>query len=264
VRTRLSLALLLAATAAPAAIFHRTGGDDSGERAPAITLRKRLHVNPLITVPGTMDIEYGGAFDWDGSFTFPTAIRYTPEGHHAWWGRTEFSTAFDSVSSNGALHFGDRATFAATCVVHDGDKLDFAIAPSATVLLRGDTGARFGATAIARYDAGRSSAGITFSWSAATQPSPTNPAGTFDIGAGYGFRLKPSGALGHLTPHVNWLWEKSTGIDRQISIFEGVEYQITDPVAVDFALQHISIWGGQPDRQFVIGLTLNTGRLSRR
>ncbi len=260
---RLVLAALLAAGAAPAALF-RSAPDENTQRAPAIALRKRLHVNPLITEPDTMDVEYGGAFSWDGSFTLPMTLHLTPEGHHVWWGRTEFSAAFDSISSNDAVHFGDRATFAATCVVHDGEKLDIAIAPAATLLMRGDSGARAGATAIARYDAGRSSAGVTFTWSGATHASPTNPAGTFDIGAGYGFRLMPAGPLSHLTPHVNAVWEKSTGIERQISIFEGVEYQVTDPFAIDFALQHISIWGGQPDRQFVVGITVNTGRLHKR
>jgi hypothetical protein len=258
------VALVLSAAPAPAALFHRAALEGGAERAPAITLRKRLHVNPLITEPDTVDIEYGGSFDWDGSYTLPMALRFTPEGHYVWWGRTEFSAAFDSISSNGAVHFGDRATVAATCVLHDGEKLDLAIAPSATLLVRGDSGARIGATAIARYDAGRSSTGVTFSWSAATLVSPTNPAGIFDIGAGYGFRLKPSGPLGHLTPHINWLWEKSTGIERQISIFEGIEYQVTDPVAIDFAVQHVSIWGGQPDRQFAVGLTISSGRFHKR
>jgi hypothetical protein len=193
----------------------------------------------------------------------PTAIHFTPEGHHAWWGRTEFSASFDSLSYDRASHFGDRATFAATCVVHDGDKLDIAIAPQFTYLVRGDNGIRAGATAIARYDVGRSSAGVTFTWTGATNPSPTNPAGTFDLGAGYGFRLRPSGPLGHLTPHLNWLYEKSTGNGHQVSLFEGMEYQVTEPFAIDFAVQHISLWGNQPDTQFVVGLTVNTGHLRR-
>ena len=138
------------------------------------------------------------------------------------------------------------------------------MAPQATFLLRGDSGARAGATAIARYDAGRSSAGVTFTWTGATHPSPTNPAGIFDIGTGYGFRLKPSGPLGHLTPHVNGLYEKSTGNNRQISLFEGIEYQVTDPFAIDFSLQHIALWGDQPDTQFVVGITLNSAELRRR
>ena len=260
--SRLALLLLLLPLAVPAAIFHLKGGT-SGQHSPAISLRKRVHVNTLITEPGTIDIEWGAAVSTDGSFTFPTAIHYTPEGPYVWWGRTEFSVSFDSLSYNQVNHFGDRLTGAATCVVHDGDHLDIAVAPQVTFLLRGDSGVRAGATAIARYDIGRSSAGVTFTWAGASQPSDTNPAGTFDLGAGYGFHLKATGPLRHFTPHFNALWEKSTGNTRLVSLFEGVEYQVTDPLAIDFALQHISLWGNQPDTQYVVGLTVNTGHLRR-
>lgn len=238
----------------------------TADSSRAIALRKRIHVNTLITEPGTMDIEWGGAFSTGGNFTLPAVIRYTPEGPYAYWGRTEFSVSFDSMASNldsghRITNFSDRIGIAANCVVHDGDKFDLAFAPQVSFLLRGDSGARLGATAIARYDWGRSSAGVTFTWTAATAASDTNPAGTIDIGAGYGFRLKPSGPLGHLTPHVNWLYEKSTGLERLVSLFEGVEYQITDNVAVDFSAQHFNVWGGRIDHQAVVGLTVNTGRL---
>jgi hypothetical protein len=49
--------------------------------------------------------------------------------------------------------------------------------------------------------------------------------------------------------------------ERQISVFEGVEYQINDPFAVDFSAQHLAAWGGQIDHQIVIGLTVQTARL---
>jgi hypothetical protein len=261
--TRAALIVLLLHAAAPAALFHR-GDSVPAERGPAITLRKRVHVNTLITPPGTMEIEWGGSFSLDGGFTLPLAIHYTPEGHYVWWGRTEFSVAFDSIAHDSATQFGDRTSFAATCVVHDGEKLDIAVAPQVSLLWRGDSGARAGATGIARYDAGRSSAGITLTWTGATHASPTNPAGILDLGAGYGFRLKPYGPLGHLTPHVNALYEKATGADRQISFFEGIEYQVNDPFAIDFSVQHIALWGGQPDTQFVVGITINTPKLHRR
>ncbi len=235
------------------------------DRPSAIALRKRIHVNPLITPPDTFEFEFGGAISvLDGSFSFPTAIRFTPEGRHIYWGRTEFSVSFDSLNNDGAAtHFGDRTTVAATCVLKDGDKLDIAFAPAATVLLRGARGARLGGTVIARYDVGRSSAGVTAGWTSATRPSDSNPAGTLDVGVGYGYRLRPSGPLGHLTVHTNWLWEKSSGTERQVSVFEGVEYQITEPVAVDFSAQHVSVWGGQIDHQVAIGLTVNTSRLHK-
>jgi hypothetical protein len=268
-RLALGWMVLEAVLPARAALFGRFRSP-TGNRASAIALRKRLHVNTLITEPGTMELEWGGAFSTAGStagnFSFPSAIKYTPEGTHPWWGRTEFSASFDSLSSlvqfdNRTTQFSDRLTLAANCVVHDGDRFDLAIAPQASFLLRGDEGQRFGATAIARYDWGRNSAGATLTWTAATASSATNPAGTFDVGAGYGRRLKASGPLGHLTPHANWLYERSTGVGRTVSLFEGVEYQVTERVAVDFSGQHFSVWGGPVDHQVSVGLTVNTGRL---
>ena len=256
-----ALALLLPLAASAASIHN--GDLVPTERSPAITLRKRIHVNTLITPPGTAEIEWGGSFSRDGGYTFPMTLHYTPEGHHVWWGRTEFSASFDSLVHDSATQFGDRSTFAATCVVHDGDQLDIAVAPQVSFLWRGDSGARVGATAIARYDVGRSSAGVTFTWTGATQASPTNPAGTFDAGVGYGFRLQPSGPLGHLTPHVNAIYEKSASSDRQLSLFEGIEYQVTDPFAIDFSLQHIAISSRQADTQFVVGITVNTPKLRK-
>ena len=152
-------------------------------------------------------------------------------------------------------------TFGVTSVLHDGEKLDFAIAPQATFFLRDEHGARLGATAIVRYDVGRNSLGATASWSAATSPSPNNPSGTWDFGGGFGRRLAAQGALGHLTPHVNIVAEKSTGFERNISAFGGVEYQIVDRIAVDFSGQRLGWFGGGADRQFVVGLTINVGKV---
>src|SRR5690348_15111006 len=142
-------ALLLLQSNLSAALFGHSG-EGTSRRGPAISLRKRLHVNPLITEPDTMEIEFGGAISASGTDTLPAAIHYTPEGHYVVWGRTEYSASFDSLNyTDGVRHFGDRATFTATSVIHDGEKLDIAIAPSASFLLRGDAGMRYGATAIA-------------------------------------------------------------------------------------------------------------------
>ena len=72
-----------------------------------------------------------------------------------------------------------------------------------------------------------------------------------------------TGPLSHLTAHTNWLYEKSTGAKRAMSLFEGVEYQINPKVAVDFSGQHFNVWGGAIDHQVAIGLTVNLGRLRR-
>jgi len=55
-RAPLALLALLLPHTAGAALFHLKGSG-AGQRSPAITLRKRLHVNTLITEPGTIDIE---------------------------------------------------------------------------------------------------------------------------------------------------------------------------------------------------------------
>lgn len=249
---------------ARAGLFQRHG-HSAGQRAGTIALRRRLHVNPLITPPGTMELEWSHAFSASGAYSIPTTLKYTPEGTHTYWGRTEFSASFDSLSSveqneDRVTHFGDRVTLAANCVVLDGEKLDLAIAPVASVLLRGDDGARIGATGIARYDVGQNSGGITLTWTGATAPSPTNPAGTFDLGGGFGRRLRSGGFLGRFTVYGNGLLEKSTGFDRQVSLFEGFEYQLSGNVAIDVTGQHLNI-NGVVDHQAMIGLTVNFGRL---
>jgi hypothetical protein len=76
--------------------------------------------------------------------------------------------------------------------------------------------------------------------------------------------LKPSGPLAHLTPHFNTVYEKATGVERQVSLFEGMEYQVTDPFSIDFSVQHIGVWGGQRDTQVVVGITWYSPKLRHR
>src|SRR5581483_908595 len=101
---RLAVAAALACCVHPA----RAGLLGRLSRGEPISLRKRVHVNTLITETGTMEIEWGGAFSTGGDFTFPSDIKYTPEGRYIFWGRTEFSASFDSLAST--VQFDDRAT----------------------------------------------------------------------------------------------------------------------------------------------------------
>src|SRR5947208_5545518 len=87
-----------------AALFRRTSSGNS-----KIALRKRLHVNTLITEPGSMEVDWSNLYSFSTSnFTMPSGIRYTPEGSTIPWGRTEYSVSFDSVSS--AYVGGSRLT----------------------------------------------------------------------------------------------------------------------------------------------------------
>lgn len=230
-----------------------------------VTLRKRLHINDLITEPGTVEIDWANLYSFtSANFTMPSALKYTPAGNSFLWGRTEYSVAFDSISSavdlgNRTTQFSDRVTLTATSVLLDTTHFDIGIAPQTTFFLRDESGGRYGATVIAREDIGLNSIGATIGWSAATTSSVTNPAGTWDLGAGFGRRLAMKGMLGHFTPHVNAVWERSTGFDRTFSAFAGVEYQITPRVAFDAAGQRIGLTTGA-DRQILLGMTINLGR----
>ena len=204
-----------------------TAGFGAG-RHSTISLRKRVHVNPLITDPGTFELDWSGAVSMDGTWSFPSAVRFAPA-----WGRTEFSASFD------ARRF-DRPTFAATLVAFDSDHFDIAVAPT---VARGDNGWRGGGLAIVRYDGDRNTGGLSAQWIA----------GTVDLGAGYGRMFRK-----RFTAHVNGQWEKSTGTARQIAVSEGVEYQITDPLAVDLSAQH-----GTSGNQIIVGVTFRTPRLKR-
>ena len=196
----------------------------------------------------------------------PTALRFTPEGSHLYGGRTEFSASMDlltSYSQNGSriAGLGDQVIVGANVVLFDGEHLDLALMPQSTFLLENDTGARLGATAIARYDSGLNSAGLRITWSGATTPSPTNAASTTDVDAGFGRRLRPAGVLHRFTLFADAAWEKSTSVERQISLFEGVEYEISERLAFDVSGQHFNVVGGPPDNRLVFGLTVNLGRV---
>jgi hypothetical protein len=265
--SRLSIILICTALASPccfAGLFTRAAEPGGNAR---ITLRKRLHINTLITEPGTAEVDWGNLYSLStGNFAMPSGIRYTPAGSRIIWGRTEYSAAFDTFTSadvgGGRLaQFSQAVTLTATSVLRDGEKLDIAIAPQATLFLRDESGARLGAVAIARYDSDRNSVGATVGWSGATHSSASNPAGTFDLGFGFGRQLSGSHLLEKLTPHLNAEWEKSTGQNSALLAFEGIEYQVTEQLALDFAAQHFASAGRAPDHQISVAMTLNLGKV---
>lgn len=247
-RQALCLLLLLHATLPPAEaklktrIFHRRSG--------GLATRRRLFTSPLITDPGNVDLEFSGAFDTNSSYTLPANLKYTPAG----W-QTEFSAGVDSVasvvddSSGRTTHFSDHLNLAATTAFKAGDNFSWAIAPTATVFLRGESGGRFGGAAFGRYDRGLNTFSGGASWNGATRSSATNPAGTMDLNAGYGRKR------GRVTAYGNVQWERSTGLGAFYSLFEGIEYEVNERVAIDLSGAHYGLRTGSIDHQVVVGLT---------
>ena len=267
-RSQIAIAglLILAATQpSPAALFHRNRSSSS-RRSSGVSSRKRLNVNDLITEPGTVELDWGSLYSYTtGAWTMPSALKFTPAGGSLLSGRTEYSVAFDSVASEintGArsTQFSDRLTFAATSVVFDSPHFDIAVAPQVTAFLRNESGVRLGGTVIARYDRAGNSVGLSASWTGATAATESNPAGVWDFAAGFGRPLAATGLLGRFTPHVNTVLERSTGFERTLAAFGGVEYQVNKRVAVDVSGQRFGLVGNGPDRQLLVSLTVNLGK----
>jgi hypothetical protein len=236
----------------------------SGQRSAGPSLRRRLNINSIITEPGTFETEWSNIYSTSGTFFMPTTLKLTPGTGTGFWGRTELSASFDSMYSASlnnqrSTQFSDHVTVASTSVIYAGQQWNVAIAPVATFYWRDEKGARLGAVAIARYDSGLNTAGVSVSWTGATSPSPTNPAGTLDLVGGYGRKLANAGAMSHLTPYGNVVYERSSGGFHGLSLVEGLEYQVNGKIAVEMATQQLNLYGSSLDYQFILGLTVNFG-----
>ena len=203
-------AVLLLEIAAPmmqARILRRS----PGTRSARISLRRRLHISSLITDVGTVETEFSTDWTDPQSFTMPTTVKWTPEGSTLLWGRTEYSANFDVVSSlvtdhNRVTHASDHVGFAGTALLVDGEHWNLAAAPSITFGGRDQPGVRAGLTAILRYDHGRNSTGTTLTWNGNPNPSDANPAGTWDLGSGFGHTFGD-----RTTVHFDTQLERATG-----------------------------------------------------
>ena len=47
-----------------------------------------------------MELEWGNDYSLTSDdYTMPATLKYTPEGRHILWGRTEFAASFDTIST---------------------------------------------------------------------------------------------------------------------------------------------------------------------
>ncbi|MBI5280832.1 MAG: hypothetical protein HY858_04050 [Candidatus Solibacter usitatus] len=224
-------------------------------RPSGLSLRRRLFTSPLITDPGSVDLEFSGAFDTNSSWTLPTTLKYTPLG----W-RTELSAGVDTLarvvegSGGTGTHFSDHLNLAATTAFHAGERFSWAFALTLSVFLRNEEGTRIGGAMLGRYDRGRNTYSASASWSGATRVSPSNPAGIFDLTGGYGHKF------GRFTPYGTIQFERASGVAGSYAVFEGVEYEVNGRLSLDLNGQHYALNSSLPDHQIVAGLTWNLHR----
>jgi len=226
----------------------------SHRRSSGLSLRRRLFTSPLITNPGGVDLEFSGAFDTNSSWMLPTTLKYTP---HGW--RTELNAGVDTLAyvvddAGGATHFSDHVNLAATTAFRAGEHFSWAFAPTLSVFLRNEGGARMGGSLLGRYDRGWNTFSASASWTGATRVSPSNPAGIFDLTGGYGHKF------GRFTPYGTVQLERASGVATGYSVFEGAEYEVNNRLSLDISGQHYALNSAAPDHQIVAGLTWNLHR----
>ena len=246
-----AIALLVLPSLSEARIFR------IGRRsASSLSMRRRLSISPLIAAPGTIEFDLTGGFTPNGDYVIPSTLRFTPQSDNFYLGHTEWGINADVVNNS---QFSDHVTFQSTTAIKMG-AVNFALAPQFTAITRGqDGGYRGGGSAVMRIDQGSNNFGATFTWTGATRPSDTNPAGISDVGLGYGRKFGNEGILSHFTAHGNVTVEKQTGASKFFTLLEGVEYQINDGFSVDISGQHLGFGTGVVDHQILVGLSWKIG-----
>ena len=232
-----ALLLLFLALNLEAAIRRRTGGGG---------LRRKVNVADLITTPGTIEAEWYNTFSTNGNYWMPSLLKVTPLTGDSLLARTEFSVGFDALDIEEATHSSDHVTISALSVLTSGPKFRFAAGPQVNWSTRGDAGIHAGGVGLARWDLGAHNLGFTGSWN-----------GVLDIGAGYGVQLR------RFTPHVNVQWERAKSVHGFYSATEGVAFQLSKKLTIDFAGLQLGAATGPVNYQVQFGLIYNLAKIRR-
>ncbi len=224
-------------------------------QAQSIGTRNRVHVNRLITEPGTFEMEVGAGFSEYGDNIDPVLLKFTAAGDSLLLGKTEYSVGFDY------WHGSNDVTLAANSLLLDGERWNVSVGPTVTIVRQDGSGLRAGGTVVTRYDRGLGSVGATATWSKATRPGAGTPADLAAFGLGGGVRLGSAGWRGKLTLNGNVLSEHASATPGGWSTFEGLEWELTGRVSANAVVQQVDWGGANRDNQFFVGVTVNFGRV---
>ena len=239
----------------------------SGGSQAATMQRPTFTSDASTTAPGTMELEMGTA-SWSGFFALPVLLKYTPFDGSGFFHQAEFGVGFDAVSSvdmgpDRMTEFGDRIGVILRRPVYSSGPVVFAVAPQATFLLRGDEGARIGATGIAAFGFGLNGAVVNAGWSSATNSSSSNPAHDYFVAADFARTLGNSGGLTRLIPFVGVLYQDTTHDSASVSLGQGLSYRLRADWVFDVAVHEHGVGLGERDYQILVGFTVNLGRPGR-
>lgn len=217
-------------------------------RAQSLNVRRRLNTRPLVDATRSYWVDWTQAASTDGSWASPLTVGFQPSG------KLEFSLNMDAFDRYDAgdhhvTNATDHVTLAASRSLVNGRIFDLAVMPQVTSLTRNGSGVRAGGSVLARWDVKGNSFGTSATWTGATTPNPDNPAGLWDLGAGYGHKF------GRWLVHGNLTWERATGAASFYVVLEGAQRRISPHWSVDLGGQHHGLHSGLVEHQVLATLS---------
>ncbi len=224
---------------------------------PATPQRPTFTTDTSVTTPGTVELELGGFFA-ENVGALPTSVKFTPDVS-GFFHRTEIAVSFDTLSSvktrgDRETRFGDTLTVAVRRAIYESDALSFALAPVATLFLRGEDGARLGGTAIAAYGRDVNSIVFNLGLTGATSSSPSNPSVQLDLATDFFHSLSD-----RLTIFAGALFEKASESTGAFSLDQGLAFRVRPHVVLDIGIVERGLADGPSALELLLGLTVNLG-----
>lgn len=237
-------------------------------RREATPQRPSFTADASVTAPGTLELELGGSANRD-SLGLPTTLKFTPNVPKGPFYKTEFSLSFESLSSmltdsRRAFQFGDRLIFAVRRALHRGERFSFALAPHATFFVRGEKGARLGATAIGVWSFGLNTVVANLTYTGATSPSQSNSAHRADIALGYSRTIGEGELSNRFAVFGEYQHEIPNSGTTTASLMQGVAFRARPDIVLDFAVQQSGVGSRSVEVHLLGGLTVNLGGFRQR
>lgn len=231
----------------------------------ATSQRSSVTTDTSVVPPGTWEIETGLTFS-DSVLRWPWMIKFTPDTRVGWLRRAEFDVSFTPLESEEAggervTQAGDRVGLAMRTEVYRRGNWAFGVQPQAEFFVRRGRGARLGGTGIATVSFGSNTAVLNVTGTAATSPSPSNPARQTDVTFSFIRRLGESEPLRRWEFFAGLVAENPSNAPTAVTLGQGIAYHARADLILDLSVRELGLAEGRRDYRILLGLTKNLGRL---
>lgn len=226
---RLSGMLCLMAAVLPLEAASIRSSARRSQTATSLNARRRLVTNEP-TVEHSFSVDATQSAGPDDSWLSPVTVTYQASA------QLDFSLSFDAFERRvRTTQASSYWTATAARRLKSVRGVDFSVMPQVTMLTRDARGLRAGATLLASGRLRGNALGVSANWTGATSPSPDNPAGLAEMGAGYGRQLK------RFLLHGNFTAERGSSLPWFTTMLEGVQVRLNGNWALDLSAKHAGL-----------------------